>query len=93
MIDINDLNAKLAHYKSVVQNQRILIGCFSAASNITGLLNDDIQITAILHSHGALSFWDYATAAPYVDINMNPVGKEFHLIGIIHKIIISNIQI
>ena len=58
----------------MVQNQRILIGCFSAASNITGLLNDDIHITAILHSHGALSFWDYATAAPYVDINMNPKG-------------------
>ena len=81
---MNDLNAKLEHYKSlssVQNNQRILIGCFSAASNITGLLNDDIQITAILHNHGALSFWDYATAAPYVDINMNPVGKEFHLIS------------
>ena len=77
MIDINDLNAKLAHYKTVVQSQRILIGCFSAASNITGLLNDDIEITAILHNHGALSFWDYATAAPYVEINMNPRGKAF----------------
>ena len=80
LIDMNDLNAKLEHYKSlssVQNNQRILIGCFSAASNITGLLNDDIQITAILHSHGALSFWDYATAAPYVEINMNPRGKAF----------------
>lgn len=23
---------------------------------------------------GALSFWDYATAAPYIDIDMNPEG-------------------
>ena len=50
----------------------MMIGCFCAASNITGVLNDDINITAILHNYGALSFWDYATAAPYVDINVNP---------------------
>ena len=54
-----------------------MIGCFCAASNITGVLNDDIIITAILHNHGALSFWDYATAAPYVDINVNPKGKYY----------------
>ena len=54
-----------------------MIGCFCAASNITGVLNDDIIITAILHNHGALSFWDYATAAPYVDINVNPKGTYY----------------
>ncbi len=31
-----------------------------------------MAITALLHAHGALSFWDYATAAPYVNIDMNP---------------------
>ena len=25
-----------------------------------------------MHSHGALAFWDYATAAPYVNIDVNP---------------------
>ena len=49
-----------------------LIGCFAAASNITGLLNDDLTITALLHQYGALSFWDYATAAPHTYINVNP---------------------
>jgi len=27
-------------------------------------------ISALLHRHGALSFWDFAAAAPYVDIEM-----------------------
>ena len=31
------------------------------------------QITAVLHRHGALALWDYATAAPHVNIDMNPV--------------------
>jgi selenocysteine lyase/cysteine desulfurase len=31
-----------------------------------------------LHKYGALSFWDYATAAPYVVVDMNPkpVGDD-----------------
>ena len=54
------------------ENKKILIGCFPAASNITGILNDDLTITALLHQHGAFSFWDYATAAPHTYIDINP---------------------
>ena len=54
------------------KEQSLLVGCFPAASNITGLLNDDLTITALLHQHGALSFWDYATAAPHAYIDVNP---------------------
>ena len=50
-----------------------LIGSFSAASNVTGVLADVNAITEMLHAHGALAFWDYAAAAPYVDVDMNPV--------------------
>jgi selenocysteine lyase/cysteine desulfurase len=46
------------------------IGSFSAASNVTGILTDVDAIAALLHEHGALSFWDFAAAAPYVGINM-----------------------
>ena len=53
-------------------NTPIIIGCFPAASNITGTLNDDLTITALLHQHGAFSFWDYATAAPHTYIDVNP---------------------
>src|SRR6266540_2714320 len=46
------------------------IGSFSAASNVTGIVTDTRRIAALLHRHGALSFWDYAAAAPYVAIDM-----------------------
>ncbi len=46
------------------------IGSFSAASNVTGIVSDTHAISALLHEHGALSFWDFAAAGPYVDIEM-----------------------
>lgn len=48
------------------------VGSFSAASNVTGILSDTRAISALLHRHGALSFWDFAAAAPYVEIEMAP---------------------
>jgi selenocysteine lyase/cysteine desulfurase len=48
------------------------IGSFSAASNVTGIVSDSNGISALLHRHGAFAFWDYAAAAPYVKIAMNP---------------------
>jgi selenocysteine lyase/cysteine desulfurase len=50
------------------------IGSFSAASNVTGIASDTRAISRLLHQHGALSFWDYAAAGPYVAIEMNPGG-------------------
>jgi selenocysteine lyase/cysteine desulfurase len=41
-------------------------------------MNDDVSITALLHKYGALSFWDYAAAAPYVKIDMNPKVFAFY---------------
>ena len=38
------------------------IGSFSAASNVTGIVTDTAAIAALLHRHGALSFWDFAAA-------------------------------
>jgi selenocysteine lyase/cysteine desulfurase len=48
------------------------IGSFSAASNVTGIVTDTRGIAHLLHEHGALSFWDFAAAAPYVAIEMDP---------------------
>jgi selenocysteine lyase/cysteine desulfurase len=47
-----------------------LIGSFSAASNVTGIITDTVAVSTLLHEHGALSLWDYAAAAPYVAIDM-----------------------
>ncbi len=48
----------------------VRIGSFSAASNVTGIVSDTRAVTELLHRHGALSFWDYAAAGPYVKIEM-----------------------
>ncbi|WP_137844021.1 aminotransferase class V-fold PLP-dependent enzyme [Microbacterium sp. 2FI] len=53
------------------------IGSFSAASNVTGILTDTARITDLLHSHGALAFWDYAAAGPYVDIDASNEDAVF----------------
>ena len=50
------------------------IGSFSAASNVTGVKTDTHRVAKLLHAHGAVSLWDYAAAAPYVAIDMNPAG-------------------
>ena len=47
------------------------IGSFSAASNVTGIGSDTRGIASLLHRYGALSFWDFAAAGPYVKIEMN----------------------
>ena len=52
------------------------IGSFSAASNVTGILSDVPALSAVLRRHGVLSCWDYAAAAPYVEIEMTPGGDE-----------------
>src|SRR3954465_11522020 len=49
-------------------------GSFSAASNVTGIVTDTARVTRLLHAHGALSFWDFAAAAPYVAVEMCPAG-------------------
>jgi selenocysteine lyase/cysteine desulfurase len=54
----------------------VKIGSFSAASNVTGIVSDTREITRRLHAHGALAFWDFAAAAPYVRIDMNPCGPN-----------------
>ena len=38
-------------------------------------MSDTYGISTLLHEHGALAFWDFAAAAPYVDIEMTaPAG-------------------
>jgi len=50
----------------------LLIGAFTAGSNVTGLLTPLREMAAIVHRHGGLCFADYAAAAPYVEIDMHP---------------------
>lgn len=50
------------------------IGSFSAASNVTGIGSKTGEIATLLHRFGALSFWDFAAAGPYVKVEMNLQG-------------------
>ena len=50
------------------------IGAFAAASNVTGLIADVAGVTALLHRYAALSVWDYATAAPHLAMDVNPLS-------------------
>jgi selenocysteine lyase/cysteine desulfurase len=71
-IDLDHLERELVHHA----DRSLKIGSFSAASNVTGILSDTKAIAALLRRHGAVSFWDFAAAAPYVEIEMTPDGDE-----------------
>ncbi|MEM7582230.1 MAG: aminotransferase class V-fold PLP-dependent enzyme [Acidobacteriota bacterium] len=70
-VDLAHLERELERYAS----RPLRIGSFSAASNVTGIESDVDAIAALLHRYDALSFWDYAAAGPYVEIDMNPDGN------------------
>jgi selenocysteine lyase/cysteine desulfurase len=67
-VDLANLEEELVRYA----DRTVKIGSFSAASNVTGIATDTDAISRLLHQHGAYSLWDYAAAAPYIDIRMNP---------------------
>lgn len=72
-LDLAQLEAELV----AASSRPLRVGAFSAASNVTGLLADVDEITALLHTHGALAIWDYASAAPYgYCLSMNPPHED-----------------
>ncbi|HAN32592.1 MAG TPA: aminotransferase [Myxococcales bacterium] len=77
-VDLVQLEAALNKYN----DRPLKIGSFSAASNVTGIGSDTRSIAMLLHRYGALSFWDFAAAGPYVDIEMNMAddGPDGHLV-------------
>ncbi|KAL7436311.1 hypothetical protein ACHAXM_005166 [Skeletonema potamos] len=76
-VDLGELERllQLPQYNST--SGRLRMGAFSAVSNVTGLIADVDAIAIILHRHGALAFFDYASGAPYLKMNMNPNPIQF----------------
>ena len=74
-IDLAHLESELIAYA----DRPLKVGSFSAASNVTGIISDTCAIADLLHRHGALSLWDFACGAPYVDIEMYPQCVEHPL--------------
>ena len=75
-----DGNIDLAHLQELLLTpqfrDRLRIGSFSAASNVTGIRSNVPEIASLLHAHGAMACFDYAACAPYVDIDMNPQSVD-----------------
>ena len=71
-IDLDALRSALGEHA----DRPLKIGSFSAASNVTGIVSNTVAIAEILHEHDALSLWDFAAAAPYIEIEMYPGGPQ-----------------
>jgi len=69
-VDMDHLAASL----DMARGADLIVGTFSAASNVTGILTDTGAVTAALKTAGALAIWDYAAGAPYLPMTME--GKD-----------------
>ena len=65
-VDLDDLSRALEKAKGVAR----IVGTFSAASNVTGILTDVDAVTRVLRAYGAVSIWDYGCAGPYCAMDM-----------------------
>ena len=66
------------------------IGSFSAASNVTGIINDVKALARVMHLHGGFACFDYAAAAPYLAIDMHPadpLARQDAIFVAMHKFI------
>ena len=65
-VDLADLERVLKTAKGASQ----IVGTFSAASNVSGILTDVDAVTRLLRAYGALAIWDYGCAGPYCAMDM-----------------------
>ncbi|HEY0212891.1 MAG TPA: aminotransferase class V-fold PLP-dependent enzyme [Paenirhodobacter sp.] len=66
----------------------VVVGAFSAASNVTGALSDVAAVTRLLNQHGARAVWDYAAGGPYLPIDMQIQGTRLDAVVVSpHKFI------
>jgi selenocysteine lyase/cysteine desulfurase len=57
----------------------LIIGSFSACSNVTGYYPPYYELAEIMHEHSGYCFIDFAASAPYVKMDMHPVNKNQYL--------------
>jgi len=61
------------------RDRPLLIGAFSACSNVTGIITPYHEMAKMMHRAGGYCFADFAASAPYVDIDMHPADPEERL--------------
>jgi len=74
-VDPDELLKEIKKYK----DRPLLIGSFSACSNVTGYFPPYYELAEIMHEYGGYCFVDFAASAPYMQINMHPMNKMQHL--------------
>ncbi len=74
LFDLEDLkrNVSASQFRD-----RMKIGTFSAASNVTGLTSPTYEIARTMHRYGGIACFDFAASAPYVKIDMNRDEKAY----------------
>jgi selenocysteine lyase/cysteine desulfurase len=70
-VDPEALRKEIVKYK----DRPLLIGSFTACSNVTGYMPPYYELARIMHEHNGYCFVDFAASAPYVDIDMHPSDK------------------
>ena len=74
-VNPDTLRKEIVKYK----DRPLLIGSFSACSNVTGYFPPYYELAKIMHEHHGYCFVDFAASAPYVDIDMHPADKMCQL--------------
>lgn len=77
-----DMNVQPEQLRSEIKkysNRKLLIGSFSACSNVTGVQPPYYQLARIMHEYGGYCFIDFAASAPYLNIDMHPADPMSRL--------------
>ncbi|MGC9365244.1 MAG: aminotransferase class V-fold PLP-dependent enzyme [Fidelibacterota bacterium] len=78
----NDGTPNLDHLQTILdanRHRKTIIGSFTAASNVTGIITPIHEMAEIMHKYGRYCFVDFSGSAPYVNIDMHPQHPEQYL--------------
>ena len=69
-VDLEQMRYLLERYRG----REVKIAAVTACSNVTGVMTPYREIARVMHAFGGLCFVDFACSAPYVSMDMHPVG-------------------
>ena len=75
LIDLRHLSELLFKYRK----RPLKIASVTACSNVTGIMTPYHQIAKMMHENGGYCFVDFASCAPYINMNMHPKEEGTHL--------------
>lgn len=76
-VDLEDLERILTE---IADTSSLIVGAFSAASNVTGVCTDPAPVSRLIKAYGGRVLWDYAGGAPYLPMSMSPDGVDIDAI-------------